>query len=103
MNSIIIEENAISHLDDERTHTWLNQKESHIFQQWLISEGARLTAEAGNALVAGSEPELAEAKNLAEEARLMDKLAELMAKMRDPSKHFTTVKLTPKPIEHHIT
>lgn len=95
---IFIEPNAIKDADSKRINVWLNTHESHLYQTYLISEAARLTAEAGNAMVAGEESDIKDAENFAEEARLMLAMAEKMAEMRDPEKAFTTVLLKPKPV-----
>src|SRR5688572_9609934 len=101
MSPIIIQEEPFNDLHEKTIRLWLNRKECHDFQAYLATMSATLAAEAGNELVAGEEENKRDAQLKAEEARLYDKLASVLAEMRNPEKHFVTVKLTPKPIDHH--
>ncbi|HEU4340037.1 MAG TPA: hypothetical protein VFU31_00555 [Candidatus Binatia bacterium] len=102
MTPIIIGEEAIRDLDNKQLHDWLNRRESHLFQVWLVSEAAKLAAEAGNHLIEGSETGKTEANLAAEESKLYSRLADLIAEMRNPDKPFTAVTLKPKPIDTTI-
>jgi len=98
MNPIIIEEKALVDIEEGRIRSWLNMPECLKFQAYLESRAAICAAEAGNSLVEGGESSQSDATNHAEQARLHEKLSQLMSEMRNPEKHFSTVTLTPKPI-----
>lgn len=98
MSPIVIEEEAINDALEKRMKIWLHTQECLGFQAYLESEAARLSAESGNAMVTGGEAGKIDAENHAADARCYQRLSELMSEMRDPSKHFTTAKMKPKPV-----
>lgn len=95
---IAIEEIPLNTHDENLLKAWLNKAEAYKFQAFLDCKATILAAQAANSLVAGSDADIVEAKNSAEDARIYERLSAVISEARSSENHFSTVKLQPKPI-----
>jgi len=82
----------------KQVREWLTQPAFEIFVSFLANQAATLTAEAGNALVDGSEPSKIEAEQKAAEARRYQAAWEIMIQFVDRTYTPPNSKILPRPI-----
>lgn len=82
----------------KQVRDWLAQPAFGIFVEWLSIQAAKHTAEAGNLIVQGGDPELIEAQKSAAEARRFQAAWEIMLQFMDRNFIPDHVKLVHQPI-----
>lgn len=97
MSVIHIDAKPLNTSDSNKIRKWLNDPAYFLFQSHLHAAAAIKAADAANSMIAGSESDLIDARNSAEDARTLKLLSDKLSEMRDESKPFTTVELQPQP------